>query len=121
MRTVPPEHRTAAIAAGVLVLSMLLPWYEKSYFDKSGAKSANLSAFGVFTFVEAAVLLVAAGVLYLIWARARRKAFHLPGGRTDFRYHGRNSEKASTPAAMAAVRCSGGTVRMRLARLGTGS
>ncbi len=34
----------------------------------------------MFTFVEAAVLLVAAGVLYLIWARSQRKAFHLPGG-----------------------------------------
>jgi hypothetical protein len=26
------------------------------------------------------VLLVAAGVLYLIWARSQQKAFHLPGG-----------------------------------------
>jgi hypothetical protein len=39
-----------------------------------------LSAFGVFSFVEAAILLVAAGVLYLIWARSQQKAFHLPGG-----------------------------------------
>ena len=36
--------------------------------------------FGVFSFVEAAVLLVAAGVLYLVWARSQHKAFHLPGG-----------------------------------------
>ena len=41
---------------------------------------ANLSAFGVFTFVEAAVLLVAAAVLFLVWARSQRKGFHLPGG-----------------------------------------
>ena len=40
----------------------------------------SLSAFGVFTFVEAAVLLVAAGVLFLIWARMEGKGFHLPGG-----------------------------------------
>jgi hypothetical protein len=79
-RALPQEMQQAAGAAAALVLTLFLPWYEKSYFDKSGAKSANLSAFGVFTFVEAAVLLVAAGVLYLIWARARRKAFHLPGG-----------------------------------------
>src|ERR687889_1889939 len=63
---------------------MLLPWYEKSFFDTSGAQprsqSASLSAFGVFTFVEAAILLVAAGVLFLIWARAQGKGFHLPGG-----------------------------------------
>ena len=40
----------------------------------------NVSAFGVFSFVEAAVLLVAAGVLFLVWARSEKKGFHLPGG-----------------------------------------
>jgi hypothetical protein len=74
----------AAGAAAGLGLTMLLPWYEKSYFDTTGdqprPQSANLSAFGVFSFVEAAILLVAAGVLYLIWARSQQKAFHLPGG-----------------------------------------
>jgi hypothetical protein len=79
-RALPRELQQAAGAAAVLVLTMFLPWYEKSILDRSGAKSANLSAFGVFTFVEAAVLLVAAGVLYLVWARSRQKAFHLPGG-----------------------------------------
>jgi hypothetical protein len=44
------------------------------------AVSDDLSALGVFSFVEAAVLLVAGGVLYLVYARYRRKAFHLPGG-----------------------------------------
>ena len=39
-----------------------------------------MSAFGVFSFVEAAVLLVAAGVLFLVWARSEKKGFHLPGG-----------------------------------------
>ena len=34
----------------------------------------------MFTFVEAAILLVAAGVLYLVWARSQNKGFHLPGG-----------------------------------------
>ena len=74
----------AAGAAAALALTMLLPWYQKSFFDTTGPQarpqSANLSAFGVFSFVEAAILLVAAGVLYLIWARSQRKAFHLPGG-----------------------------------------
>jgi hypothetical protein len=79
-RALPQEMQQAAGAAAALVLTLFLPWYEKSYFDKSGAKSANLSAFGVFSFVEAAVLLVAAGVLYLLWVRSQRKAFHLPGG-----------------------------------------
>src|SRR5215212_6404721 len=74
----------AAGAAAGLGLTLFLPWYEKSFFDTSGAQprsqSASLSAFGVFSFVEAAILLVAAGVLYLIWARSQRKGFHLPGG-----------------------------------------
>lgn len=80
-RALPAELQQAAGAAGALALAMFLPWYEKSYSSPSGrAESASLSAFGVFSFVEAAVLLVAAAVLYLVWARARRKGFHLPGG-----------------------------------------
>ena len=72
----------AAIAALVLVLSMALPWYQKSFIPKGKSEfvSDSLNAFGVFTWVEAAILLVAAGVLYLLWARSEGKAFHLPGG-----------------------------------------
>ena len=82
MRAVPPELRTAGIAAAALVLTMVLPWYQKSYIPPGARVFAqdNLNAFGVFSFVEAAVLLVAAGVLFLVWARANGKAFHLPGG-----------------------------------------
>src|SRR4051812_402148 len=82
MRTVPREHRTAAIAAGVLALSLFLPWYRKSFVPpgRSAFVHDSLSAFGVFTLVEAAVLVVAAGVLFLLWARMEGKAFHLPGG-----------------------------------------
>ena len=79
-RALPRELQQAAGAAGALALTMFLPWYEKSFVAGGEAKTANLSAFGVFSFVEAAVLLVAAGVLYLVWARSQRKAFHLPGG-----------------------------------------
>jgi hypothetical protein len=83
-RALPAELQQAAGAAAGLALTLFLPWYEKSFFDTTGPQarpqSANLSAFGVFSFVEAAILLVAAGVLYLIWARSQRKAFHLPGG-----------------------------------------
>jgi hypothetical protein len=77
-----PELRMAAIAALVLVLSLFLPWYQKSFVPqgKSAFVQDSMSAFGVFTFVEAAVLLVAGGVLFLIWARAEGKGFHLPGG-----------------------------------------
>jgi hypothetical protein len=81
----PRELQTAGVAAAALAASLVLPWYEKSFFATGPgrrplAASDNLSAFGVFSFVEAAVLLVAAGVLYLVWARAQRKGFHLPGG-----------------------------------------
>ena len=82
VRELAPELRMAAVAALVLVLSLFLPWYQKSFVPtgKSAFVQDSLSAFGVFTFVEAAVLLVAAGVLFLIWARMEGKGFHLPGG-----------------------------------------
>jgi hypothetical protein len=80
--SLPPEHRMAAVAALVLVLSMGLPWYQRTVDPGSGSglASQSLNAFGVFTFVEAAILLVACGVLFLLWARMQGKAFHLPGG-----------------------------------------
>ena len=80
--SLPPEHRMAAVAALVLVLSMGLPWYQRTADPGSGSglASQSLNAFGVFTFVEAAILLVACGVLFLLWARMQGKAFHLPGG-----------------------------------------
>jgi len=85
-RAMGGEQRLAAMAALGLFVSMFLPWYEKSYFERlPGASgldgvSDGLSAFGAFSFVEAAVLLVAAAVLVLCFTRAEGKAFHLPGG-----------------------------------------
>jgi hypothetical protein len=73
------EQRQAAAAALAMALSLLLPWYQATYVDREGVTN-SLNAFKVFTFVEAAVLLVAGGVLYLLWARANRRGFHLPGG-----------------------------------------
>lgn len=80
--TLPPELRGAAIAAVALAASLVLPWYEKSFVPPGGRefRSDSVSAFGVFTWVEAAILLVAAAVLYLVWARGQGKGFHLPGG-----------------------------------------
>jgi hypothetical protein len=82
LRELPPELRNAGIAAAALALTLFLPWYERSYVPSGSSEfvQRNVSAFGVFTFVEAAVLLVAAGVLFLVWARSEKKAFHLPGG-----------------------------------------
>lgn len=74
------ELQFTALAAAALALSLVLPWYQKSYFQAGDVVQGNVSAFGVFTFVEAAVLLVAFAVLFLVWARSQQKGFHLPGG-----------------------------------------
>ena len=74
------ELQLAAIAAIALAFTLVLPWYQKSFFQDGKVVQANVSALGVFTFVEAAVLLVAAAVLFLVWARSQQKGFHLPGG-----------------------------------------
>ena len=79
-RALPAEMQQAAACAGALMLTLFLPWYSARVLSERDAASFNTSAFGEFSFVEAAVLLVAAGVLYLVWARSQRKAFHLPGG-----------------------------------------
>jgi hypothetical protein len=84
VRGLAPEMQQAAAAAAALAATMVLPWYEKTFFVLSGRRPVSatdsLSALQVFSFVEAAVLLVAAGVLFLVWARSRQKGFHLPGG-----------------------------------------
>jgi hypothetical protein len=80
LRQLPPELRNAGIAAAALAFSLVLPWYSKSLARGDRFINDNLSAFGVFTFVEASVLLVAGGVVFLVWARSERKGFHLPGG-----------------------------------------
>ncbi|ADB50079.1 hypothetical protein Cwoe_1652 [Conexibacter woesei DSM 14684] len=83
-RALAPEARLAAAAALLLFATMFLPWYQQNVVvagdRSSGLQSQNLSAFGVFSFVEAAVLLVAIAVLVLLYARTEGRSFHLPGG-----------------------------------------
>jgi hypothetical protein len=76
-----PEQRLAAVAALALLITMFFPWYElQSLNRKTGAiDSRSISAFGDVSFVEAAVFLVAAGVIALLFARAERRDFHMPG------------------------------------------
>jgi hypothetical protein len=78
------DRRLAAIAAIALFAAMFLPWYQRnavvSAVKTERLVSSNLNAFQVFSFVEAAVLLVAAAVLFLLFERAEGKSFHLPGG-----------------------------------------
>jgi hypothetical protein len=81
------EQRLAALTALGLFASMLLPWYSKTVVESAKAgqarlptSQASLSAFQAFSFVEAAVLLVSAGVLAMLFARAEGRDFQLPGG-----------------------------------------
>jgi hypothetical protein len=83
-RVLGREQRLAALAALGLFVSMLLPWYSKTntFVEHNAAKAsqASFSAFQAFSFVEAAVLLVSAGVLAMLFARAEGRDFQLPGG-----------------------------------------
>jgi hypothetical protein len=77
-----PERRLAAIAALALLVTMFFPWYGLQSVDrKTGAiYSHSISAFGDVSFVEAAIFLVAAGVIAMLLARAEGRRFQLPGG-----------------------------------------
>jgi len=83
-RALGRDQRTAALVSLGLFVSMVLPWYSKTEtIVVRGAASSteqSLSAFQAFSFVEAAVLLVSAGVLAMLFARAEGREFQLPGG-----------------------------------------
>ncbi|HEU4977549.1 MAG TPA: hypothetical protein VFT42_01505 [Solirubrobacteraceae bacterium] len=76
VRLAPPQ-RLAALAAIGLLVTMFMPWYGLQ--DKA-LRTRTISAFGDVSFVEGAIFLVAAGVLVMLFARAERRSFHLPGG-----------------------------------------
>lgn len=83
-QTLAPAQRRGALASLGLFVSMFLPWYDKTdtviVHGAAKATQTSLSAFQAFSFVEAAVLLVSAGVLAMLFARAEGRAFQLPGG-----------------------------------------
>jgi hypothetical protein len=83
-RVLAPDQQLAALASLGLFASMFLPWYDKTdtlvVHSAAKATQTSLSAFQAFSFVEAAVLLVSAGVLAMLFARAEGRAFQLPGG-----------------------------------------
>jgi hypothetical protein len=84
-KALPSESRLAAYASGALFFTLFLPWYQVTLIapakaEKLQSASASITGWGAFSFVEAAVLLVAAGVLTLLFQRAEGRAFHLPGG-----------------------------------------
>jgi hypothetical protein len=79
-----PEQRLAGACAIGLFATMFLPWYTRDTTAVVSGRlqtvQSTLMAWKAFSFVEAAILLVAVGVLVLLFARGERKAFHLPGG-----------------------------------------
>ena len=83
-RALEREQRLAAVAAIGLFVSMFLPGYSKTdtFIERGVAQTTqtSLNAFQAFSFVEAAVLLVSAGVLAMLFARVEGRAFQLPGG-----------------------------------------
>ena len=84
-RGLPQERRLAAGSAIGLFVTLFLPWYQETVIPTGSARpsalpSASLTGWAAFSFVEAAVLLVAAGVLTLLFVRAEGRAFHVPGG-----------------------------------------
>jgi hypothetical protein len=83
-RNLPEERRLAAFAALGLFVTLFLPWYQETVIASGGtalrSASASLTGWGAFSFVEAAILLVAGGVLVLLFMRAEGQAFHVPGG-----------------------------------------
>jgi len=84
-RVLPYERRLAAYAALGLFVTLFLPWYQESVIVRAlngslATQTESLTGWGAFSFVEAAVLLVAVGVLTLLFQRAEGKAFHVPGG-----------------------------------------
>lgn len=81
-RALNRDRRTATLAALGVLATMFLPWYRRdttAFVDgRPVSASQDLSAFQVFTFVEAATLLVVAALLALLFARAEQRDFHLP-------------------------------------------
>jgi hypothetical protein len=79
------EQRRVALAATLVLVSLLLPWYSKSFasFDGKGKvatdSQAKLAIF-VPSFVEASIFLVAIAILVLMFFRSEGSAFHLPFG-----------------------------------------
>ncbi len=79
-RALGPDQRLAGVAAIALLASMFLPWYEKNTVRGSRFIGDSVSAFGTLSFVEAAIFLISAGVLVLLFTRAEGRAYELPGG-----------------------------------------
>jgi hypothetical protein len=81
-RLLDDGRKLAAAACIVFLVSLFLPWYGKSFVPTGTTTfvKTNISAFGAFTWVEAALLLVDAGVLALLYLRSTDHRVELPAG-----------------------------------------
>ena len=71
-RTLHPDQRLAAVGAGVVILSMFLPWW------RDPGTGLSLWAVNRFTFIELAMVMAAGSILVLLYGRAEGRGFHLP-------------------------------------------
>jgi hypothetical protein len=83
-RTLSQERRLAVFASLGLFLTLFLPWYQETVIARGTTAlqnvSESLTGWGAFSFVEAAVLLVAVGVIALLFVRAEGRPFRVPFG-----------------------------------------
>jgi hypothetical protein len=83
-RNLSSERRLAVFASLALFVTLFLPWYQETVIARGTTTLQNLSesltGWGAFSFVEAAVLLVAVGVIALVFIRAEGHPFRVPFG-----------------------------------------
>jgi hypothetical protein len=80
-RLLDDGRKLAGVASIIFIAALFMPWYEKSVLPE-GSKAfvtTSISAFGAFTWVEAALLLVDAAVLGLLYLRSTDRRVELPG------------------------------------------
>jgi hypothetical protein len=79
LRALDRDQRFAAGAAATLLLTMALPWYDKAVVATGKPiQSHAIIGLAALSFVEAAIFLVAVGVLVLVLTRAEGGTFQLP-------------------------------------------
>ncbi|HEY8637959.1 MAG TPA: hypothetical protein VIL64_01865, partial [Solirubrobacteraceae bacterium] len=81
-RALAGEQRLAGIASLILLGTLLLPWYSESYLPNKANHFVDkpINGFGSADFVLGSIVLVAFGVLALLFFRGEKRGFHLPGG-----------------------------------------
>lgn len=79
-RLLDDGSKLGGLAAVAVLISLFLPWYEKSVLGPDGRTFVHdaISAWGAFTWIEAAILLVDAAVIALLWLRSTGRRVELP-------------------------------------------